>query len=331
MTTPLIQRNEEGDHHKGNLTSTLLQSNLTSYNTDDLLGSVFWFTLRKGCSLSQLHQAATLHGLDKDFLPDGPTPGASFRYALNRAHVGQEGIKTELLTTNPTEQKAKLVGAILQRQKDDTVNRVDYFQVCRVALLLRDRAGAELPSPVFVREVKENPIALRVESLYDWHRNHLTPDELRPVCTNVVHHLRSLTLRQSGGIYFVPGEGQETLEVLCRVLADVGSTGFVLPIFRSDAAESTLFQVAEDDLIDEVGQVLQELDSFEESLDNDKTVKESTLDRRGDRLQELRDKALLYARVLRKDATDLEAKLQQAESRLLDIATKREEKSSQSG
>jgi len=314
--------NVEGDHHKSNLTDVLGNSNLFLHHSDDLLGCVFWFTLRQGCTHEELEQSAKSAGLHEDFLPPGPTPGASFRYAINHAHVGLKGIKTEIISADT----ATVIAAILQREEDQTVQRVDYIQKSRVALLLRDAQGNKIEEPNVVGEVPNNPVYLRIRKLYKWHREHLTPDDLRPMCTNVVHSSSSLCLRQSGGMYFIPAEHMDTLNALCSTLAGVGSTGFLLPIFRSDAAEATLFEAAADDCNDDVGALLQELDEFDAKLDDNKTVLPKTLERRADSLKELRDKALLYARILRKDATDLEKRLDAAEARLFEVVTKRDNK-----
>ena len=144
-----------------------------------LLGAVCWFDLQSGASRAALEQALlTVQNDDareiiEDNLPGVPKPEKSFSYAIANASTGLKGVQcTKLEASN-----AKIVGSILQRHETDNgsgVERVDYRQRSRVALLLTDRQGVELPVPMVMHESNiggdptngADPVGVRIESLY---------------------------------------------------------------------------------------------------------------------------------------------------------------------
>lgn len=295
-----------------------------------LLGAVCWFDLRSGASRTELERALqndvkdpVVRGIIEDNLPPYPKPEQSFAYAIANAATGLKGIQTTKLEGNAS----KHVASILDRREQDSgngVDRVDYVQRSRVALLLTDRAGSVLANPIIAHEVKGDPVGQRIENLYSWHRDHLTPDDIRPMVTGVFVAASRLILRRAGGTYFVPEQKLDIIRELFGLLRVVRCSGYFLPIFETTEALETLGECATEDAIDDVAALIDELEQFDAALDEGKLCRAATLESRLEKLDDLRSKATLYSRLLKHDVQAIEAKMQQAEEKLLAVITKRD-------
>ena len=121
-----------------------------------------------------------------------------------------------------------------------------------------------------------------------------------------------VSLRESGGVYFVPATHQATLDALCAVVEAAGNNQtFLLPIVDSVEGKKTLRKVAKRSLDDEIRQLHEELQRF----DREK-VRESTLQRKLDGFDELRSRVNLFARVLSFKADSLNNKISGIQSAL---------------
>ncbi|MBI2378915.1 MAG: hypothetical protein HYV07_33280 [Deltaproteobacteria bacterium] len=115
-----------------------------------------------------------------------------------------------------------------------------------------------------------------------------------------------VSLRDSGGVYFVPAQFNGQLTAVCNVVGDVGphNKTFVLPIVDMPAAQATLREVTEASLDDEIRALEEELKSF----DLDK-VRDSTLERRLVAFHDLKARVGMFSSVLSFKADGLNRRL----------------------
>lgn len=116
-----------------------------------------------------------------------------------------------------------------------------------------------------------------------------------------------LSIRHAGGVYFIPPALSQTLTALTDVLRSVGSnTTWALPIANLGDAAATLGSLARETLDAEIGAVEQELSAFDAS---DVDTRDSTLQRRLKKFDELRSRTNLMAGALAFRADALHDKL----------------------
>lgn len=294
-----------------------------------LLGAVCWFDLQSGASRTAMDNALStvndtrIQNIIRENLPPEPKADQSFSYAIANAATGLKGVQTAKLEATT----GKVIASILQREEQGS-ERVDFVQRSRVALLLTDRNGNHLPQPMVVHEVAGDPVGERIESLYKWHRDHLTPDDIRPMVTKTFEAAERLILRRAGGTYFVPAPNLEIIRELFALLGKVRCSGYFLPIFETTDALETLGQCATEDAMDDIAALMDELERFDEQLNDGKAMREKTLEARLGKLDDLRSKTALYARILKHDVERIESKFDEAQKKLSALIVKREDVSS---
>lgn len=320
---------ENANNRYGGHVEALMQA---THNPGDLplLGAVCWFDLQSGASRAGLENALLsmtdqrARAIITEYTPPVPKPDQSFNYAIANAATGFKDVRVERVKKND----AMTLAGVLHRQErkgaNGGVDGVDYVQSSRVALLLTDRAGVELPTPKIVHEKEGCEIGERLENLYDWHRDHLTPDDIRPMVTQTFEAADRLILRRSGGMYFVPVDHLDTIRQLFDLLETLRCSGYFLPIFETTEALETLGQCAQDNTLDDVTALMNELARFDEQLEDGKIMRAATLEARQDKLDDLRSKTKLYSRILQHDVQAIESAFQQAEDKLVALATKRD-------
>jgi len=294
-----------------------------------LLGAVCWFDLQSGAKRVTLETAiqgiqnTVTQAIIDEHAPPMPKPEQSFSHAVNNAATGIKDVQTSMLERGSD----KCVASILERQEQkasNTVERVDFIQRSRVAVVMNDRQGNPLPAPIVVLQDPHDKVAQRIESLYQWHRDYLTPNDIRPMVTRTFESCERLVLRRAGGTYFVPIDNLEHVQVLFSLLRQIGCFGYMLPIFETVEALETLQQCAKDDAADDIADLIEEIDRFDEALDEGKVCRESTLQARLDKLDDLAGKSKLYSRLLRMDAEEIEIKMEQTKEKLHALITKRD-------
>lgn len=301
---------------------TLFLEEATKNDADlPLLGVVCWFDLRTGASRAKLENALVSMKNEKAKaiieanIPSFPKSEQSFAFAIANATTGLKDVQA----TKISQDDAKIIASILQREEQkngNAVERVDFVQRARVALLLQDQNGIKLNTPIVVHEKQGDEVGQRIEQLYNWHRDNLTPNDIRPMVTKTFEASERLVLRRSGGMYFVPEVHLEIVVELFELLKELKCSGYFLPIFETTEALETLGECAVEDALDDVAALMQELESFSEQIAEGKGVRNSTIEGRLKTLDDLRSKSELYARILRHDVKQIEEKFAEAEQKL---------------
>jgi hypothetical protein len=240
-----------------------------------LLGTLFWWDLGNNrVEHSALTARADEAGLDRTLLPSAVKPATAFKRAWRAA---------------------------ARRASDD--------------VLLREIA--ETPDQLVVAVVREHPDVLNLDllerhdildalgALFE-HYSAVTTEDVRAMVLGFVRK-SGLSIRHAGGVYFIPPALSQTLTALTDVLRAIGSnTTWALPIANLGDAAATLGSLARETLDAEIGAVEQELSAFDAS---DVDTRDSTLQRRLKKFDELRARTNLMAGALAFRADALHEKL----------------------
>lgn len=151
-------------------------------------------------------------------------------------------------------------------------------------------------------------------------REHLDNASTQEVSSMVVDAILGwcggIRLKERGHVYWVPAAGRDELRALKGVVDDLGSSHLtVLPVHDSDEAKDGLRRAARASFEQQLNDVAEELEAFA-SRDN---VRASTLQRRLEEFQDLRDKVELYSDVLDKQKGRLLGRLEEARRRAVDL------------
>lgn len=257
------------------------QDNLRSTVGAHELGSLLWWHLN-GTRIDHTRLMATAerHSLDSKYLPAEIKPVQAFRRAWRHATTKL----TEGLMLRPIDETTdEIVVGLVREQPDQEHRDLDYEVLTRIVF---DKAAETITTDT------EHSVLNQVRDLYRHHSAHTTED-IRSMMTAFLADA-GVSLRDSGGVYFVPAIHGTALESLCKVVEEVGhNKAYRLPIIDTPTTRVTLREVAERTLDDEVRQLEEELAGF----DLEK-VRDSTLERRLEAFEQLRSRAGLFAGVL---------------------------------
>ncbi len=133
-----------------------------------------------------------------------------------------------------------------------------------------------------------------------------TPDDIRRAMTKTLDSCAAVTLREHGGVYWVPAPYAETVRRLQLAIERIGTSRvYLLPVHKSDAASKTLGDVAKSAVEQELEALRQEVQGFLAAP----PARISTLVHRLDAFESLKAKASLYKQILEVQVTDLDQTL----------------------
>ena len=258
------------------------------------LGDLIWWTLAEArIDRSNLEQIWSGAQLAPEYLPDPPTAEKALKSAVREAALGQP----DRLIRIGKEDEAEIVFAVVRETKH-TDGSISYQQETRVIL---DRQVESVSSDVPGHDLA-GVIATRFGELRSTH----PADDVRRAMMKALDGCAAVTLRDHGGVYWVPAPYAETVRRLQGAIEKIGSSRvYLLPVHASADASKTLGEAAKVAIEDELAALKAEVEGFMASPPD----RPSTLVRRLDAFEGLQARANLYRDVLQVHVQDLEGTL----------------------
>lgn len=254
---------------------------------------VFWTLAEARVDLGRLEALWSDAGLDPSTLPEPPTAERALKLAARACQVGQ----FDRLIRLGKEDGDELVFAVVHEHRSREGD-LTYSQEARVRL---DRA-----TEVLTGDPPEHELATAIKTSFAVLRSTYSPDDVRKAIVRTLHALSAITLRDGGGVYWVPGPFAGTVRQLQRAVEKIGSSRFyLLPVHRSAEAERTLGEIAKGAIEEELSVLKVEIEGFLQAPPE----RASTLLRRFDAFEALRTKARLYRDVLAVEVKSLDEQL----------------------
>jgi hypothetical protein len=258
------------------------------------LGDMLWWALvDTRIARTQLESIWQGAGLPMRFLPEPASPEKALKMAARECATGQ----ADRLIRLGVENDESIVFAIVREERDEAGN-VTYQQEAKVVLdRVLKTVKADDPS---------HELAMAMHASYLRLVNTHTCDDLRRAMLRTLDYCAAVTLRDHGGVYWVPSPYADVVRRLQLAIEQVGlSRLYVLPIHRSDDASRTLGEVAKVELEDELAALQAEMDRFAQ----EPPARASTLEHRLEAFDDLRAKAQMYRTILQVQVSDLEGRL----------------------
>ncbi|MBI5543807.1 MAG: hypothetical protein HY901_07975 [Deltaproteobacteria bacterium] len=258
------------------------------------LGDITYWTLSDArISRPTLETVWASAGLDPAHLPEPPTAERAIKLAARMAGTGQ----ADRLVRLGLESESQVIFTVIREQRLGD-GSLTYAQEARVVL---DR-NTELASTDSPGHDLAEGILARFAELKDTHPS----DDVRRAVMNVLGSCASITLRDHGGVYWIPAPHAATLRKLQAAIEKIGTSRvYLLPVHASADATKTLGEAAVAALTEELNALKTEVEGFVAAPPE----RQSTLVRRLDQYDELRGRAELYRSVLSVTVADLESTL----------------------
>ena len=255
---------------------------------------MIWWTLAEArIDRSTLENIWAGAQLAPEYLPDPPTAEKALKSAVREAALGQP----DRLIRLGKEDEAEIVFAVVRETKH-TDGSITYQQETRVIL---DR---QVESVSF--DVPGHDLAGVITTRFGELRSTHTADDVRRSMMKVLDACAAVTLRDHGGVYWVPSPYAETVRRLQGAIEKIGSSRvYLLPVHSSADASKTLGEAAKVAIEDELAALKAEVEGFMASPPD----RPSTLVRRLDAFEGLQARANLYRDVLQVHVQDLESTL----------------------
>ncbi len=256
---------------------------------------IFWTLADARIDRGTLERLWVDAGLGLDLLPDPPTAEKAIKLAVREAQVGQR----ERLLRLGKEDDEEVVFCVVHERRDDAGN-VTFNQEARIRL---DRQRELLTS-----DHDSHDMVCAVRTAFQVFKTTHTPDDVRRGIVKAIGTWAAVTLRESGGVYFIASPFAENLRRLQTAIEKVGASRLhLLPVHDSPDAARSLGEIAKGSIEAELAALQTEISAFVASPPD----RASTLLRRFDAFEALRGRARLYRSVLNIQVQDLDQQLNQ--------------------
>jgi hypothetical protein len=187
-------------------------------------------------------------------------------------------------------------------EKRDGSGGLEYQQEARITLDRHsDSVRSDQPGDSMVQK-----LVARFEELKTTH----TTDDIRRTITKALDALAAVTLRQMGGVYWVPAVYAKELRQLQAVIERLGkSRMYLVPVTATKEGQAALAQAAKASIVEELAALQTEMQQFLATPPD----RASTLMRRLEHFDDLRRRAYLYHTVLQAQVVGLGDNLSEME------------------
>lgn len=255
----------------------------------DTAGSIVWWRLSGILRHNVLKATWIGEGLDEDLLPKPTKDKTALSRALKELERGNKHRLIRKLQTGGW--------AIVNEtaQGDD----LDYAIDCRVEM---NGAGPKF-DPEF------HPIAPEVFARFQHNKEHLTQTDVSSWLTKLTDHVRAVSLRDTGGVYFIPREKLPTWEKMVKAIR-MSSAHVIhkVPALKSEEAVEAIL-----DAITREAQA--EVEGLENALVDD-GLGERALTNRAAKCDDIRQKLETYEGLLGKSLDGFKNKMEDLKANL---------------
>ena len=254
---------------------------------------IFWSLSEARIDRVQLESIWSQAQLDAGLLPDAPSAEKAIKLAVRESQTGHP----DRLIRLGKDDGAEVIYNIVREQRHDD-GSLDYSTEAKITL---DRERE-----VFSSDRPQHDLVAAVQTRFDMYRKTHHPDDVRRTIVKTLGSLAAVTLREGGGVYWVPAPHAEKVRRMQTAVEKIGSSRvYLLPIHKTAESASALGEIAKGSIEDELLSLKNEIASFVDVPPD----RASTLVRRFDSFEALRARAKLYRSVLAVEVQDLDKQL----------------------
>jgi hypothetical protein len=307
--------------------------------------TVFWRLAGIRVSHPGLERALQATGFD-NYLPDPPTPRVALRRALAEWIKAKQRLARSLQLQQDDEDHDEngdgrrrtlirvinragsehLVYALVAEDIDFSALGLSYGTALRI--LLHKKTGEMICTTdaegMIDAQRESQQVTAELMPYWRQYRDLFIARDLSEMMREIVDGMNAVSLRQAGGVYFVPASERDSLLRLRRLIADIPRIEdldpFVCALGVPDAAEAKrgLSKAVHAGLLDEINSLRGDLNRLSESGDR---LREKTIAQRLVIYKRLKAKAEMYQELLGMRQDEVRAGIVALEREALDLLT----------
>jgi len=305
--------------------------------------TVFWRLVGIRVSHTDLERALQAAGFDK-YLPDPPTPRVALRRALAEWIRAKQRIARSLQLQQEDEEQEEndggrrrtlirvinragsehLVYALVAEDIDFSALGLSYGTALRI--LLHKKTGEMICTTdaegVIDAQSESRRLTGELAPYWRQYRDLFIARDLSEMMRDIVDGMNAVSLRQAGGVYFVPAAERDSLLRLRKLIVDIpqasGLDPFVCALGVPDAIEAKrgLSKAVHAGLLDEINSLRGDLGRLSESGDR---LREKTIAQRLVIYKRLKAKAEMYQELLGMRQDEVRAEIAGLEREALNL------------
>lgn len=264
------------------------------------LGDLCGWGLRGDHLQTDVRALAEEHGIAGDLGLPNLSPASAYRRAVNDAVRSGRNDERKFAAVKLEDTELTIVHAIVERgiiQGDSdelTKNEADFHTELKVGF---DKEGykSNYTTEALLKSVnREHPISKKIEQRYTELCVKYLPGDIRIAFQRAFEKWGAIRLLEHGGLWWVPQPSAQKVRAWKEFMAKLGNTTIVIPVFDTQETIESLREQSKSNLESQLAALLEDLESFT-GKDNTRL---STLEKRIEMFDDLREKIELHARVL---------------------------------
>lgn len=303
--------------------------NYLATTNGNVLGAFCGWSLQGG-SLPKEKVVAILEdcGLVDDFKLQKVGPTQGYRRAVMKATTGKrEDAKFntvklredgEMIMHAVVRQDVLASSAHITDQGGEKVltGDIDFDIEFRCAFNKTARANNTPASEMIYIEKPDHPVARRIAHMYDEMSVSYTVNDIRAAFQAAFESWHGFSTLAHGGMWFLPSCAWDKARAWQKALKAMGHQPILIPIFDSEDSRGELQELAASSVEAAVKMLKQELEAFSTK---DSKTRLSTIEKRFEKFQDLKDKTALYREVLGLEIQELDTKIDEARKAMEDF------------
>jgi hypothetical protein len=271
------------------------------------LGSLIWWTLEDARTYgATLRDIWIRHGLREETLPALPPPARALRDAGAKAVAG----KNSPYLFRPAGRQDGRVYYSLVEESLLSPGNLSQRVVARFDI---ERDGKFLGKQVEPPDRTVSLVADEIEREYRETVWYYQPRDIRTAILNVLAESRAVSLREHGGIYWIPDGFDQVAAALSKAVSLLGRSHMsVIPISSSQQGIDAITRAVSVTLDEELGALTRDLQEFSLSRAHGEHLQDRTIQSAIGQINDLKERTRIYRDILEFKSADLEVRLNEA-------------------
>ncbi|MBC7340933.1 MAG: hypothetical protein H5U02_00505 [Clostridia bacterium] len=281
------------------------------------LGSLIWYSVSDmRVNRERLEEAFAEAGIDPALLPKPICPRDAFRRACYAGEVkgiplvDREG-RINIMVREVRTDKEAIIRQVVREVVDSRNIRLEYVPLARVEL--RGDKIEDLPlveNPV-LREAGAAAVK-RIRDAFAVEAECYNGQAIRELIGRILYTCRPVSVRPSGGVYFVPAQYDDMLEKLKSLAKELSTAGgsvqmWTVPVVDAEEQRRMVKVSLEEQVKEEADRLLHEMDPY---IRGEAKVTEKVARRYAERVRELRAMVKEYQEMLETQAVTASSNLE---------------------
>lgn len=245
---------------------------------ESFVGVLAWFTVTKRArvTVADVEQRFSDLGLDPRYIPALIAPANAFRKATGpeasrRSYRLADGHEANILLRSLPSDRETMTRVVVRERVDKAGKSLDHLEVGRITFYKATRAGGAERVRYTLHDDRLQDgeradlemVCNDVNAEYDLYKTYLYDQPLRQMVREYVMGLNAVSVRPSGGLYFLHRSRWDEVRRLTQLVEGLheGCTFVTSPLIDLPEMREMLVEAFQDEIVDEVTKLVEEVNA----------------------------------------------------------------------